>query len=190
MIPTRTKLLIVALLLTLSTAMFLEGRRGANAAVEATPAPEFTSRNPDDWINGPPQRLADLRGKVVLLDVWTFACWNCYRSFPWLRGVEARHRDDGLRVIGIHSPELPHERDRAAVAAKVAEFELDHPVLIDNDFRYWEALGNRVWPSFYLIDKQGLIRYRFIGETHAGDTQARRIERAVEALLAEPARER
>ncbi len=81
-------------------------------------------------------------------------------------------------MIGIHSPELAHERDRAAVAAKVVEFELDHPVLIDNDFRYWDALGNRVWPSLYLID------------TYAGDTQARRIERAVEALLAEPARER
>jgi hypothetical protein len=93
-------------------------------------------------------------------------------------------------VIGIHSPELAHERDRAAVAAKVVEFELDPPVLIDNDFRYWDALGNRVWPSLYLIDKQGLIRFRFIGETYAGDTQARRIERAVEALLAEPARER
>jgi thiol-disulfide isomerase/thioredoxin len=191
MLPTRTTLLIVALLLTLSTAVFVESRRGANAAaVQATPAPEFTSLDPADWINGPPQRLADLRGRVVMLDVWTFACWNCYRSFPWLRGLEARHHRDGLRVIGIHSPELAHERDRAAVAAKVVEFELDHPVLIDNDFRYWDALGNRVWPSFYLIDKQGLIRYRFIGETHAGDTQARRIERAVEALLAEPARER
>jgi hypothetical protein len=75
--PTRATLLIVALLLTLSTAVFVESRRGADAAVQATAAPEFTSLDPADWINGPPQCLTDLRGRVVMLHAWTFACWNC-----------------------------------------------------------------------------------------------------------------
>ena len=152
----------------------------------ATPAPEFTRSDAASWINSPPLRLEDLRGQVVLLDVWTFECWNCYRSFPWLNDLESRLGPRGLRVVGIHSPEFERERDRAAVAAKVAEFRLEHPVMIDNDFAYWKALGNRYWPAFYLIDKQGRIRERFVGETHAGEPRALRIEEAARALLAEP----
>ena len=148
-------------------------------------APPFTQTAEHAWLNAPPQRLADLRGHVVLLDVWTFGCWNCYRSFPWLEQVEQRFAPQGLRVIGIHSPELAHERKRDAVAAKVREFGLEHPVMLDNDFRYWDALGNRAWPAFYLIDKQGRLRQRFYGETHAGELQAERIEAAIAALLAE-----
>jgi thiol-disulfide isomerase/thioredoxin len=151
------------------------------------PTPEFTQTTPDAWINGPPQRIADFRGKVILLDVWTFGCWNCYRSFPWLNDLEARLAPEGLAVIGVHSPEFDHERERAAVAAKVQEFGLEHPVMLDNDFRYWKALDNRAWPAFYLIDKQGRLRHRFYGETHAGDARARRIERAVLELLREDA---
>ena len=147
--------------------------------------PEFTSLDARDWVNSAPLRRADLRGKVVLLDIWTFECWNCYRSFPWLNGLEERLGPRGLRVVGIHSPEYDRERDRAAVAAKVREFGLRHPVMIDNDFRYWKALGNRFWPAFYLIDKRGLIRHRYIGETREGDAQAETIEAAVIELLTE-----
>jgi thiol-disulfide isomerase/thioredoxin len=158
----------------------------ATAATAAdSPAPEFTRTDARSWINSPPLRIADLRGQVVLIDVWTFECWNCYRSFPWLNALERRLGPEGLRVVGIHSPEFDRERDPAAVAAKVKEFELHHPVMIDNDFAYWKALGNRFWPAFYLVDKEGRIRYRFVGETHAGDDQARRIERAIRKLLAE-----
>lgn len=170
----------------LTVAGVVDARRGIDAAVDPVKAPAFTQVDPDAWINSPPLRIDALRGKVVLLDVWTFECWNCYRSFPWLLQLEARHQDDGLQIIGIHSPEFERERKPAAVMAKAKEFGIEHPIMIDNDFRYWEALDNRVWPSFYLIDKQGRIRYRFIGETHAGEPQALRIERAVEALLAEP----
>jgi thiol-disulfide isomerase/thioredoxin len=130
-------------------------------------------------------RIADLRDKVVLIDVWTFDCWNCYRSFPWLKSVEDRYGPKGLNVIGVHSPEFERERDREAVAAKVREFGLDHPVMIDNDFTYWDALGNRFWPAFYLVDKQGRIRHRFFGETHEGDPRAGQIESAIEKLLSE-----
>ncbi len=181
----RITVLTGLLALTIGAALVIEARRGADAAVDARPAPEFTQTRASAWINGPPLRLRELRGRVVLLDVWTFECWNCYRSFPWLQHVEERYQPQGLQVIGIHSPEFDRERERAAVVAKVQEFGLTHPVMIDNDFGYWEALGNRVWPTFYLIDKQGRIRYRFVGETHRGEPQALRIERALEALLAE-----
>ena len=158
----------------------------AHAGERAAPqAPEFTHTAPADWINSKPLRLKDLRGYVVLLDFWTFECWNCYRSFPWLNQLEAKYEGQGLRVIGVHSPEFPRERNRARVAEKVEEFNLHHPVMIDNDFSYWQALENRYWPAFYLIDKRGYVRNLFVGETHVGDARANAIEQAIEQLLAE-----
>ena len=158
----------------------------AYGAVEAPAAPEFTHHAPAEWINSPPLSLADLRGKVVLVDFWTFDCWNCYRSFPWLNSVDKRFGKRGLEVVGVHTPEFDHERVRENVVRKVAEFDLDHPVMIDNDYSYWNAMGNRYWPAYYLIDKHGRVRARFVGETHAGDAQAQQIESAVEKLLEEP----
>ena len=151
----------------------------------APAAPEFTHRQADEWINSPPLTLAELRGKVVMLDIWTFDCWNCYRSFPWLKSVEETYRSRGLQVIGVHTPEFEHERVRADIERKVAEFGLPHPVMIDNDFSYWKALGNRYWPTYYLVDKHGRMRARFIGETHSGTSRAKRIEAAIAGLLAE-----
>ena len=150
-----------------------------------TPAPEFTHSDPQAWINSAPLRIEDLRGKVVLLDIWTYDCWNCYRSFPWLKQLEARFAGGGLQIIGIHTPEFDHERIRDNVVEKVAEFALPHPVMMDNDFSYWKALRNRYWPSYYLIDKQGNLRARFVGETHAGTDRARKVEAAVATLLEE-----
>ena len=158
---------------------------GAAFAAETAVAPEFTSRDPRDWINSRPLGWSDLAHRVVLIDVWAFECWNCYRSFPWLRSLEARLAPRGLAIVGIHSPELPAERDRASVGAKVKEFGLGHPVMIDNDMRYWQALGNEAWPAFYLVDRRRRIRARYYGETHEHDAQATRIETAIEALLGE-----
>lgn len=147
--------------------------------------PEFTTDASQYWFNSEPLRVSELRGQVLLIDVWTYDCWNCYRSFPWLNALEARLSDRPFRVIGIHSPEFEHEHDPARVAAKVREFGLRHPVMMDNDFAYWRALGNRYWPAYYLVDKRGMIRYRHIGETHSGDARAERIEEQIQVLLAE-----
>jgi thiol-disulfide isomerase/thioredoxin len=155
------------------------------AAANAPQAPAFTHRAADDWINSPALTWSDLRGQVVLLDFWTFACWNCYRSFPWLHGVEERFGPRGLRVIGVHTPEFAYERIRFNVERKVREFKLNHPVMLDNDHSYWNAMDNRYWPAFYLVDRQGRVRAAFYGETHAGDANARRIESAIENLLTE-----
>ncbi len=110
--------------------------------------PEFTHQAPADWINSPPLKLANLRGQVVLIDFWTFECWNCYRSFPWLRSVEERYHRQDLQVVGVHTPEFEHERVRSSIVNKAKEFGLHHPIMLDNDFSYWRALGNRYWPAF------------------------------------------
>ncbi len=154
-------------------------------AFQPRPLPEFTNDRPGEWFNSAPLEVADLRGKVVLVDVWTYDCWNCYRSFPWLTALEKRLADRNFAVVGIHSPEFDRERDPANVKAKIAEFGLHHPVMMDNDFAYWRALRNRYWPAFYLVDKRGVIRERFVGETHDGDARAQRIEEQIHALLAE-----
>ncbi|MGB1110598.1 MAG: redoxin domain-containing protein [Gammaproteobacteria bacterium] len=183
----RKAMLAVFALLTLLTLLPLsqQQRVDARSFDNPVPAPAFTGKTPDQWINSEPLTWTDLRGKVVLMDIWTFECWNCYRSFPWLNDLEARLKDQGLQVIGIHSPEFEREKDRDAVIAKKKEFDLKHPTMMDNDFSYWKALNNRYWPAFYLVDKQGRIRARYVGETHAGDSQAEAIEREIRALLKE-----
>lgn len=155
------------------------------AAGDAGPAPEFGRSDPASWINNRPLKLADLRGKVVLIDFWTYGCYNCVRSIPWLKTVEHRYAPRGLALIGVHSPEFPHEKDPARVLEKVREFGIGHPVMLDNDHRYWKAMRNRAWPAFYLIDKAGRLRAVWWGETHIGDRQAKRIEAAIERLLRE-----
>lgn len=149
------------------------------------PLPEFTHQSTEAWINSEPLTLAELQGNVTLVDIWTFACWNCYRSFPWLNEVEEKYRTKGLQVIGVHTPEFEYEKKRASIEAKMKEFKLKHPVVIDNDFSYWRALENKYWPTFYLVDKQGIVRDVFIGETHVGTSKAKHIEQAIERLLAE-----
>lgn len=153
--------------------------------IEPIPAPEFTHMTPDEWINSEPLRLVDLKGKVILVDFWTFDCWNCYRSFPWLNALEMRLEGEDFLVIGVHTPEFSHERIRKNIETKVKEFNLHHPVMIDNDFSYWKAMHNKYWPAFYLFDKQGRIRAVFYGETHKGDRQAEKIEDTIKALLQE-----
>lgn len=173
-----TSVVLLTLMLTpRAQARLLSGENGSLA-------PAFTHTAAAEWINSPPLTLQSLRGKVVLLDFWTFACWNCYRSFPWLNELEARLHERGLRVIGVHTPEFDHERVRGSIEKKIAEYGLQHPVMMDNDHSYWNAMGNRYWPAFYLIDQQGRVRAHYAGETHAGDAQARRIESDIETLLA------
>lgn len=147
--------------------------------------PEFTQVDESAWFNSKPLLSEDLRGKVVLIDVWTYGCWNCYNSFPWLRSVEAKFADQDFTVIGIHTPEFDHEKDRDNVEKKIQHFELHHPVMMDNDKAYWRALRNRYWPAYYIVDKKGNIRDAFIGETHEGDRRAKKIEKLIAKLLKE-----
>jgi thiol-disulfide isomerase/thioredoxin len=155
----------------------------SSLTAKSNDAPEFTHTQAEEWINSAPLTLDDLKGKVVLIDFWTFDCWNCYRSFPWLHELEAQFAAEDFTVIGVHTPEFDHEKIRENIVAKTKEFKLDHPVMIDNDFSYWKAMDNRYWPTFYLIDKQGRIQEKYIGETHAGGGNATDIEAKIKQLL-------
>jgi thiol-disulfide isomerase/thioredoxin len=147
--------------------------------------PEFTQTSADQWINSAPLTRSDLQGKVVLIDVWSYGCWNCYRSFPWIHSLEKRFAKDEFIVVGIHSPEFDREKKRENVVAKTKEFAVTNPVMLDNDFAYWTSLGNQYWPTFYVVDKQGHVRGKFIGETHQGDARAKQAEQIIAELLTE-----
>jgi thiol-disulfide isomerase/thioredoxin len=146
------------------------------------PAPELFGVHP--WLNTPggaPLTLASLRGRVVLLEFWTFACANCQRTLPFLRRMHERY-DPELWVVGVHTPELPFERPVDNVKRALRADGVDYPVGLDNDYVAWNAYGNRYWPSLYLVDRAGRLRYTQIGEGNYGRTEA-----AVRTLLAEPA---
>ncbi|MEM9302050.1 MAG: redoxin family protein [Pseudomonadota bacterium] len=152
---------------------------------DAAPVLPMFPATAEDWINGKPVTNADLTGQVTLVHIWAFECWNCYRSFPWLNGLEAEIADERFGIVGVHTPEFDREKNRQAVAERARHFQLKHPSMIDNDWGYWKALNNRYWPAWYLVDGSGRIRSLFVGETHAGDPQARRIAREIRALLEE-----
>ncbi len=168
----------------LSTSLWTAGARQSDAPWDA---PELTHVEPQNWINSEPLRLGDLKGSVVLVDFWTYGCWNCFRSFPWLTALEDRLQGQAFQVLGVHTPEFVHEKDRAQVLRKTREFGITHPVMIDNDFSYWKAMNNHYWPTFYLIDKTGRVRAKYVGEVHDGDPTAKQIEAQIDRLLQEHA---
>lgn len=157
---------------------------GAGNAV-ADQAPEFTHRQTAEWINSEPLTLANLRGRVVLVEFWTYDCINCRNTLPWLKAAHARYRDRGLVVVSVHSPEFAQERDADNVRAAVQRLGIEYPVMLDNDFSYWKAFENRFWPAFYLIDRQGRVQASAFGELHAGTARGDGIEKTIQRLLAE-----
>ncbi len=183
------KYVIAGFLFIITTTVILQDMTFAAGGILKMPvqAPEFTHNGDQDWINSSPLNIADLKGKVVLVDFWTFGCWNCYRSFPWMNAMENRLDMEDFQVIGVHTPEFENERVRKNIEAKVKEFELHHPIMIDNDSSYWGAMNNRYWPAYYILDKQGKVRAAFFGETHEGDRRAKQIEDTINTLLSESA---
>lgn len=142
------------------------------------PAPELTN---DIWLNADaPLRLADLRGQVVIVEMWTFGCINCQNVMPSLKKWHSAYKDQGLVIIGNHYPEFDYESDLDNLKDAIARFEIEYPVAQDNDGVTWRAYKNRYWPALYLIDKQGHIRY-----THFGEGRYKEIEENIQALLAE-----
>jgi thiol-disulfide isomerase/thioredoxin len=109
----------------------------------ATEAPEFPHQAATDWINSAPLTLASLRGSVVLVEFWTFDCYNCRNTLPWLKSIHAEYGSRGLKVVSVHTPELEQERNPANVRAAVKELGITYPVMIDGDHSYWRAMKNR-----------------------------------------------
>ncbi len=155
----------------------------ATQADPPTAAPEFTRRQPASWLNSVPLTLEGLRGRVVLVEFWTFDCINCRRTLPWLKAMQARYHDQGLIVIGVHSPEFEHERGAANVREAVIRLGISYPVMLDADHAYWRAIGNRYWPAFYLVGREGRIEATAIGELHEGTSRADGFEQRIRELL-------
>lgn len=166
---------IVMAIGTILTVLFLMWAV-ANAGV-GMKAPDIASQT---WLNSAPIHLADLKGQVVMVEFWTFGCYNCRNVEPYVKAWYQKYAGQGLVVIGVHSPEFSYEHDLDKVAHYLQEHDIRFPVPLDNDFLTWNRYGNRYWPAMYLIDKQGVIRHVRIGEGGYQET-----ERLIQALLAE-----
>ena len=132
------------------------------------------------WLNSPPLTNEQLRGKVVLVDFWTYSCINCIRTLPYVNAWAEKYRDQGLVVIGVHTPEFAFEKKIENVKQAIADFKIRYPVAIDNDYRIWRAFENSYWPAHYLIDAKGQLRYSHFGEGDYAET-----EKAIQDLLRE-----
>ena len=145
-------------------------------------APDFTDNQ--QWFNTPgdkPLTLAGLKGRVVLVDFWTYTCINCIRTQPYLKAWDEKYRDKGLTIVGVHTPEFQYEHDLNNVRQALVNLDVPYPVAIDNEWTTWRAYSNRYWPALYMIDKAGNIRFLKIGEGHMEEA-----EQVLQALLAEP----
>ena len=133
-----------------------------------------------EWLNSPPLTAESLKGRVVLVDFWTYSCINCLRSIPYVRAWAEKYKDQGLVVIGVHAPEFPFEKNFDNVKNAVAKLKIDYPVAIDNDYAIWRAFNNEYWPADYLIDAEGRIRHHYFGEGDYAES-----EKVIQQLLAE-----
>jgi thiol-disulfide isomerase/thioredoxin len=146
-------------------------------AAKAAAAPEFTNGN---WINSGSLTLAKLRGRVVLVEFWTFGCYNCRNTLPTVKEWDTKYRERGLTIVGVHTPETDSEYSLDNVRKEVPALGIKYPVVTDNDYKTWKAYGVEAWPTMVVLDKQGRIRWVHVGEGRYDAT-----EQAINMLLAE-----
>ncbi|HEV8058614.1 MAG TPA: redoxin domain-containing protein [Gemmataceae bacterium] len=146
------------------------------------PAPEFIGVT--DWVNSKPLKLADQKGKVVIVHFWTNGCINCIHNYPHYRAWTEKYKDNkDLLIVGIHTPEFDAEKDVDRIKAKAEKNHLTFAIAVDNKQANWQAWGNRYWPCVYLVDKAGNVRYHWEGEL--GDDGYKKVTRLIDELLAE-----
>jgi thiol-disulfide isomerase/thioredoxin len=175
---------------SLSSTLALASVTAVNAqdapAVLHAKAPELPERSADEWLNSPPLKLADLRGQVVILHFWTFGCSNCRQNDSAYKAWQQKYSGKGVTMIAVHTPELAYERDLKRLKRSIEERGLKYPVVVDKDGQTWKAWDNHWWPSIYLIDKQGIARYRWDGELAWKGAKGKAImEKKIGELLAE-----
>ncbi len=124
--------------------------------------PEFTGIQ--EWLNSSPLTIADLKGSVVLIQIWTFACINCQRTLPYVTKWHQTYANQGLKVVGIHTPEFPFERDVNQIKAALNKHRITYPIAVDNQHKMWTAYDNEYWPHLFLADRRGIVQYDHIGE--------------------------
>jgi cytochrome c biogenesis protein CcdA/thiol-disulfide isomerase/thioredoxin len=134
------------------------------------------------WLNSGPLKAEELRGKVMLVNFWTYSCINCIRTLPYVRAWAEKYKDQGLVVVGVHTPEFAFEKNVGNIRQAIARFGITYPVAVDNDFRIWRAFRNSYWPALYFVDAQGRIRHN-----HFGEGDEKQSERVIQDLLAEAA---
>lgn len=139
------------------------------AAAAGNMLPEFQGIS--EWINSNPLTIAELKGNVILIQFWTFSCINCQRTLPSMTQWHRQYAAQGLKVIGVHTPEFAFERDRATIEAALQRHQITYPVPVDNDFETWKAYENGYWPHLFLADRQGVLRYDHIGEGAYEETE-------------------
>ena len=164
--------------------LILSGMVGSASAAGSTSAAGFPVApvvTGDVWLNSAPLTLEQQRGKVVLVEFWTFGCFNCRNVQPYVKQWHAAYADQGLLILAVHSPEFPREAKVENVRDYVRDNDIRYPVPVDNDFVTWKRYGNRAWPALYLVDKTGRLRYSHVGEGAYAET-----ERQIQTLLAEP----
>lgn len=145
-------------------------------AAEGRTAPEFAGIT--GWLNSGPLSMAGLRGKVVLVNFWTYACYNCINALPHVKRLHDAYYGKGLVVVGVHTPEFPFEKSTGNVQAAIQRFGIKYPVAQDNNFSTWNAYRNQYWPAQYIVDQSGKIVY-----THAGEGQYETMDRTIRSLL-------
>ena len=158
---------------------------GAMMSPQPAGAPEIEGKMPElagatGWLNSKPLTREGLRGKVVVIDFWTYSCINCLRAIPYVNAWYRHYKDAGLVIIGVHSPEFAFEKDTANVRQAVEKFKISYPVALDSDMAVWKAFNNRFWPAHYFVDAQGKIRGH-----HFGEGKYARSERTIRNLLTE-----
>jgi thiol-disulfide isomerase/thioredoxin len=155
------------------------------ASARSEPGGDVGNRAPEfqgiaNWINSEPLTMEDLRGKVVLIDFWTYTCVNCIRTMPYLREWHDKYAKEGLVIVGVHAPEFEFEKLTENVKASVENFDLTYPIAQDNEMGTWRAYSNRAWPAKYLVGKDGFVRYKHFGEGSYQETE-RQIRNALRA---------
>jgi thiol-disulfide isomerase/thioredoxin len=166
---------LAALCVASATVAMAVGPASARSSELSMPAAAATT-----WLNSPPQTATDLRGKVVVVQFWTYTCINWRRTLPYIRAWDAKYREQGLVVIGVHTPEFDFEQNVDNVRSALGEMHIDFPIAIDNEHTIWNAFHNVYWPALYLVDPKGHIRYRQFGEGEYART-----EHEIQKLLAE-----
>ena len=139
-------------------------------------APNFVGIS--NWLNSAPLSISSLRGKVVLVDFWTYGCYNCVNTLPYVTRLYQAYRDKGLVVVGVHTPEFPFEKSTANVRTALQRHGITYPVAQDNDYATWNAYRNQYWPAQYVVDQNGIVVY-----VHAGEGQYEEIEQTIQKLL-------
>lgn len=163
-------------------AMMMAGGEGQGAPVADLPVEAIipSLAGAVEWLNSPPLTMEELRGKVVLVDFWTYSCINCLRAIPYVRAWAERYGDQGLVVIGVHSPEFAFEKRVANVQGAAEDLGITYPIAIDNDYAIWRTFNNQYWPAHYFIDAEGRVRYHHFGEGNYEQSEA-----VIRQLLAE-----